>query len=123
VKLLPDKWVEGIASHDRQRSVNPCPDIVDRLSEASSVWKTQDYVRRHWPTVKVPLLGIAIGATLFLGIRAISPHPGQSCDRLGEVTEEWELGMPPRPLICGATLTGDLRYGRAIEDEKKTAEQ
>ena len=83
--------------------------------------KTQQYVRRHWPVLKAPTLGIAIGATLFLGVHAISPHPGQSCFRLGQVSEEWELGMPTRPLICSATLAGDLRYGRAIKDEKKTA--
>jgi len=87
------------------------------------VWKTQDYMRRHWPTLQVPLLGIAIGVTLFLGVRAVSPHPGQSCGRLGRIAEEWELGMPTRPLICSATLAGDLRYGRAIEDEKKVAAQ
>ncbi len=87
------------------------------------MWRAQDYLRRHWPTLKVPLLGMAIGAILFFGVYAISAHPGQRCGRLGEVTEEWELGMPARPLICGATLAGDLRYGRAIEDEKKTAEQ
>ena len=84
------------------------------------MWKTQDYVRRHWPTLRIPLLGIAIGMTLFLGVRAISPHPGQSCGRLGQITEEWELGASTRPLICSATLAGDLVYGRAIPDQKKT---
>jgi hypothetical protein len=85
------------------------------------VWKTQDYVRRHWPTFQIPLLGIAIGVTLFLGVRVVSPHPGQSCGRLGQVSEEWELGMPSRPLICSATIDGDLIYGRAILDSKQTA--
>jgi len=85
------------------------------------MWKTQDYVRRHWPTLQVPLLGIAIGMTLFLGVQAVSPHPGQSCGQLGQTSEEWQLGMPSRPLICGAMLDGDLRYGRAIPPEKKVA--
>lgn len=76
--------------------------------------KAQDYVRRHWPTLRVPALGIAIGVTLFLAVRAISPHPGQSCGQLGQVVEEWDLGSAPRPLICSATLEGDLRYARAI---------
>ena len=84
------------------------------------MWKTQEYVRRHWPTLQIPLLGIAIGMTLFLGVRALSPHPGQSCVRLGQITEEWELGASTRPLICSATLAGDLVYGRAIPDQKKT---
>ena len=83
------------------------------------MWKTQDYVRRHWPTLQIPLLGIAIGMTLFLGVHAISPHPGQSCEQLGQITEEWQLGLPSRPLICGAMLDGDLRYDRAIPPAKK----
>jgi hypothetical protein len=85
------------------------------------MWKTQDYVRRYWPSFQVPLLGIAIGMTLFLGVRILSPHPGQSCAQLGQIAEEWELGMSPRPLICSAMLDGDLRYSRAITNEKKAA--
>jgi hypothetical protein len=42
---------------------------------------------------------------------------------LGQVTEEWELGVTTRPLICGATLEGDLRYERAITQIKKTAQR
>jgi hypothetical protein len=87
------------------------------------VWKTQEYMRRHWPSLKVPLLGLAIGITLFFAVSAISPHPGDSCVRLGQIAEEWQLGMPARPLICSATIDGDLRYNRAIIDEKKTAER
>jgi hypothetical protein len=85
------------------------------------VWKTQDYVRRHWPSLRVPVLGMAIGIMLFLGVRAISPHPGQSCEQLGQITEEWQLGLSARPLICVATIEGDLRYGRAIAPEKSEA--
>jgi hypothetical protein len=121
VKLSPEKRVDRLARNDRQPTVNGCVDTVGRLSEATQLLKKQEYVRRHWPTLQVPLLGIAIGMTLFLGVHAISPHPGQSCERLGQITEEWELGMATRPLICGATLDGDLRYGRAITTEKKTA--
>jgi hypothetical protein len=87
------------------------------------VWKTQDYVRRHWPSCRVPLLGIAIGMALFFAVSALSPHPGDSCSRLGQIAEEWQLGMPTRPLLCSATLEGDLRYERAIIEEKKTAER
>ena len=85
------------------------------------MWKTQDYVRRHWPSLRVPVLGMAIGIMLFLGVRAISPHPGQSCEQLGQITEEWQLGLSARPLICVATIEGDLRYGRAIAPEKSAA--
>jgi hypothetical protein len=80
--------------------------------------KTQAYIRRYWPNLQVAVLGVATGVTLFLGVRAISPHPGQSCGELGQVKEEWEVGMPARTLICMAMLDGDLRYGRAIMPEK-----
>lgn len=80
--------------------------------------KKPDYIRRYWPNLRVALLGVATGVTLFLGVRAISPHPGQSCGQLGQVREELELGMPSRTLICMAMLDGDLRYGRAIMPEK-----
>ncbi len=85
------------------------------------MWKTQEYVRRHWPNLQVAALGLAIGITLFLGVRAISPHPGQNCVRLGQIKEEWELGMPARPLMCIATLDGGLRYGRLVMPEKNRA--
>lgn len=83
------------------------------------MWKTQEYLRRHWTELQVPLLGLAIGMVLFLGIRAISPHPGERCIELGQVREEWELGMPAQPLMCMATLEGDLVYGRVIQSPKK----
>jgi hypothetical protein len=107
----------------RQPGINHYVGIVVRLSEATPVLKKQEQFRRHWPTVQIPLLGIAIGMTLFLGVHAISPHPGQACGRLGQVTEEWELGVSTRPLICSATLDGDLLYERAITTAKKTAQR
>lgn len=85
------------------------------------MWKTQKHGRPHWPDLQEPLLGIAIGASLFLGVQAVSPHPGQGCGRLGQIAEEWQLGSSSRPLICGATLEGELRYERAITAEKKQA--
>jgi hypothetical protein len=82
--------------------------------------KTQAYIRRHWPNLQVAALGLATGITLFLGVRAISPHPGQSCGQLGQIREEWQLGMPTQPLMCVATTEGDLRYGRVIVADKKS---
>ena len=81
--------------------------------------KKQESVRRHWPTFHAPVLGIAIGTMLFFGVQVVSPHPGQSCEQLGQITEEWQLGLPTRPLICGATLAGDLRYDRALTERRK----
>jgi hypothetical protein len=81
--------------------------------------EAQTYLRRQWPNLQAAILGLAIGLTLFLGVRAISPHPGDSCNKLGQVREEWEIGMPTQPLMCVATLDGDLVYGRAIIPEKR----
>ena len=78
----------------------------------------QDYLRRYWPNLQVALLGVVTGVALVAGVRAVSPHPGQACGELGQVREEWELGMSPRPLICMAMLDGELRYGRAITPVK-----
>jgi len=72
------------------------------------------YLRRNWPNLQAAALGLAIGLTLFLGVRAISAHPGESCTRLGQIREEWEIGMPTQPLMCVATLDGDLRYDHMI---------
>ncbi|HTZ37319.1 MAG TPA: hypothetical protein VMB84_14905 [Stellaceae bacterium] len=83
----------------------------------------QTYLRRHWPNMRVALLGLTTGAALFLGVRAVSPHPGESCSQLGQIAEEWELGAPTRHLLCVATLDGDLRYGRPITPEKPARER
>lgn len=87
------------------------------------MWKTQDYVRRHWPSFQIPLLGITIGVMLFLGVHAVSPHPGQRCQDLGQIKEEWALGMPSQMLMCAAMLDGDLRYARAIMPDKPEPER
>jgi hypothetical protein len=94
--------------------------MVRRLARAVPVHKTQQYFRRYWPNFQVALLGVATGVTLCLGVRAVSPHPGQSCGQLGQIKEEWELGMPARPLLCAATIDGDLRYGRPIRAAEKS---
>jgi hypothetical protein len=87
--------------------------FIDRWRQ-TGVWKTQAYFRRYWPNCQVAVLGIATGATLFLGVHAVSPHPGQNCAQLGQLKEEWELGMSAQPLMCVATLDGDLRYDHII---------
>ena len=74
----------------------------------------QTYLRRHWPNLQAAALGLAIGLTLFLGVRAVSPHRGEACSQLGQIREEWEIGMPTHPLMCVATLDGDLRYDHMI---------
>jgi len=76
--------------------------------------EAQTYLQRHWPNLQAAALGLAIGLTLFLGVRVLSPHPGQSCSQLGQVREEWQIGMPTQPLMCVATLEGDLIYDHMI---------
>jgi hypothetical protein len=84
--------------------------------------QAQIYLRRHWPNLQAAALGLAIGLTVFLGVRALSPHRGETCTRLGQVSEEWEIGMPAQPLMCVATLDGDLRYDHMILPPKKHAQ-
>jgi hypothetical protein len=85
--------------------------------------QAQTYLRRHWPNLQVAALGLAIGLTLFLGVRAVSPHPGEACSQLGQIREEWEIGMPTQPLMCVATLDGDLRYDHMIMPPPKKKKQ
>jgi hypothetical protein len=85
--------------------------------------QAQTYLRRHWPNLQVAALGLAIGLTLFLGVRAISPHPGEACSKLGQIREEWEIGLPTHPLMCVATLDGDLRYDHIIVPPPKKKSQ
>jgi hypothetical protein len=78
------------------------------------------YLRKWYDTyIPVPLFGLAIGMGLFVLIRAISPHPGGPCLTLGQLTEEWELGMSTKRLMCVATLDGDLRYDHIIAPQKR----
>jgi hypothetical protein len=71
----------------------------------------RSWYEAHIPT---PALGLAIGVALFMGVRVVSPHPGEACGNLGRTTEEWEIGMPATPLMCAATVDGDLVYERMI---------
>jgi hypothetical protein len=95
--------------------------LQNRASE-TVMRQAQAYFRRYWPNLQAALLGLAIGLALFLGVRVISPHPGESCSRLGQVSEEWQIGMPPQSLMCVATLDGDLRYDRMIVPPPKKHE-
>jgi hypothetical protein len=89
-----------------------------------TIREAQTYLQRHWANLQAAVLGLAIGLTLFLGVRVLSPHPGQSCAQLGQVREEWQIGMPTQPLMCVATLDGDLIYDHIIlPPPKKHREQ
>jgi len=80
-------------------------------------------LRRWYETnMPIPQLGVAIGAALFLAVRLLCPHPGEACGTLGQITEEWEIGMPATPLMCVATLAGTLRYGHMIVREGSAGE-
>jgi hypothetical protein len=85
-----------------------------RERPAMTIREAQTYIQRHWPNLQAAGLGLAIGLTLFLGVRAISAHPGQGCSQLGQIREQWEIGMRSQPLMCVATLDGDLVYDRMI---------
>jgi hypothetical protein len=67
---------------------------------------------------QTPLVGIAIGVGLGLAVQSLSPHVGEGCGTLGQITEEWEIGATPRPLMCIATVDGNLVYDRFVPPKK-----
>ncbi len=69
----------------------------------------RQYCRSYWG----PLAGIITGL-FFIGLQLSSPHVGDSCSRLGEVAQEWRIGLPTRGLMCIATIDGQLVYDRPI---------
>jgi len=78
------------------------------------VWKVASYLRWNLPSGQIPLLGLTIGVALFVAVQNVSSHPGQKCGQLGQVEEEWEIGLPSRHLMCVATIDGDLVYDRFV---------
>lgn len=61
--------------------------------------------RRHWGL----MAGIVTGL-LFIALQWSSPHVGEPCSRLGEITQERRIGLPARRLMCVATVDGNLVY-------------
>jgi hypothetical protein len=73
-------------------------------------------------TALAPPLGLLAGVVTGLMLAAVqwlSPHVGEGCGRLGQVDQEWRIGLPARPVICVATIEGDLVYDRLVVPHKQ----
>jgi hypothetical protein len=83
------------------------------------MWKMPNRLGQHWQRHWGVFAGVATAA-LFLSVQWLSPHVGDSCNRLGHVEEEWRVGLPASHVICIATLDGDLVYGRLAKPSSTT---
>jgi hypothetical protein len=71
------------------------------------------HLQRYWKSHWGPLAGIVTGL-FFIGLQWSSPHVGDPCSRLGEVAQEWRIGVPARQVMCVATVDDKLVYDRPI---------
>jgi hypothetical protein len=83
------------------------------------MWKTSYLLRQHWRSHWGLSAGVATGL-LLMAAQWLSPHVGEECGRLGQVAEEWRIGLPAQHVICVATLDGDLVYDRLAVPHKQT---
>ena len=75
------------------------------------MWKTPNRLSQQWQRNWGLVAGVATAA-LILSVQWLTPHVGEPCNRLGQVEEEWRIGLPASRVICIATLDGGLVYGR-----------
>ncbi|MBV9150252.1 MAG: hypothetical protein JO008_10745 [Alphaproteobacteria bacterium] len=50
-------------------------------------------------------------------------HVGDGCTHLGQIAEEWRIGLPARQVMCIATTDGDLVYDRFVAPGRQAARQ
>ena len=75
--------------------------------------KASIQLRHYWQSHWGPVAGIVTGV-FFIGLQLSSPHVGDACARLGDVAQEWRIGLPARQIMCVATVEGQLVYDRPI---------
>ncbi|HEX6441828.1 MAG TPA: hypothetical protein VF007_06545 [Stellaceae bacterium] len=80
--------------------------------------KAHSHLQRYWKSHWGPLLGIATGL-FFIGLQWSSPHVGDPCSRLGDVAQEWRIGVPARQIMCVATVDDKLLYDRPIMPQQR----
>ena len=67
----------------------------------------------HWGLYAGVLTGL-----MFMTVQWASPHVGGECGRLGQVEEEWRIGLPARHVMCVATTDGELVYDRFVMPQR-----
>ena len=86
------------------------------------MWKTTAHLRHQCKSHWGPLAGLLTGLTLVV-VQLTTAHVGDRCNRLGQIAEEWRIGLPARQVMCVATLDGDLVYDRFVSPYRKPANQ
>ena len=84
------------------------------------MWKTTAQLRRQCKSHWGPLAGLLTGL-MFVAVQLTTAHVGDSCNRLGQIAEEWRIGLPARQVMCVATIEGDLVYDHFIASAPKRA--
>jgi hypothetical protein len=77
------------------------------------MWKTADQFRRQCKSHWGPLAGLLTGL-LFVLVQLTTAHVGDSCRQLGQIAEEFRIGLPARQVMCVATVDGNLVYDRFV---------
>jgi hypothetical protein len=86
------------------------------------MWKTTALLRHQCKSHWGPLGGLLTGL-MFVLVQLTTAHVGDNCKRLGQIAEEWRIGLPARQVMCVATLDGDLVYERFVAPSRKPANQ
>ena len=86
------------------------------------MWKTTAQLRRQAQSHWGPLAGLLTGL-MFILVQLTSAHVGDSCRRLGKISEEWRIGLPARQVMCVATIEGDLVYDRFVSPARRPVSQ
>jgi hypothetical protein len=86
------------------------------------MWKTTAHLRHQVKSHWGPLAGLLTGL-MFVLVQLTTAHVGDSCGRLGQIAEEWRIGLPARQVMCVATLDGNLVYDHFLAPARKPAGQ
>lgn len=86
------------------------------------MWKTADHLRRQCKSHWGPLAGLLTGL-MFVLVQLTTAHVGDSCVRLGQIAEEFRIGLPARQVMCVATIDGNLVYDRFIGSSRQPSRQ
>jgi hypothetical protein len=70
-------------------------------------------IKRKWRSHWGLLAGVATGAVV-VAAQSLGPHAGEGCGRLGQIEQEWRIGLPSRHVMCVANLDGRLVYDRLV---------
>jgi hypothetical protein len=86
------------------------------------MWKTADHLRRRCKSHWGPLAGLLTGL-MFVLVQLTTVHVGDGCTRLGQIAEEFRIGVPARQVMCIATTDGNLVYDHFVSSARQPGRQ